>query len=213
MILLAAACAQELAFWESRPDVELLVTGVGPVEAACAVTHALSQNRYRLVISAGIAGAFEGIAQIGAGVVVAQERFALTLESDVALALPAGERTHEVTSSDAHLVEAMRRRGCPIVCGVTVARVTATERTAQRLQKTGAQVETMEGFAVLRAAERAGVPAIELRGISNRVGDRERNEWDFSAGVAGLAHVLHQFFALAGTTGDPLHAQARNLLP
>jgi futalosine hydrolase len=54
----------------------------------------------------------------------------------------------------------------------------------------------MEGFAVLRAAERAGVPAIELRGISNRVGARERSGWDFEAGIGGLRRITTALFDL-----------------
>ena len=42
----------------------------------------------------------------------------------------------------------------------------------------------MEGFAVLRAADAAGVPAVEIRGVSNLVGDRASNEWNFQAGAA-----------------------------
>ena len=42
--------------------------------------------------------------------------------------------------------------------GITVSRVTCTRRRARRLSERGAQVESMEGFAVLRAAERAGIP-------------------------------------------------------
>ena len=56
----------------------------------------------------------------------------------------------------------------------------------------------MEGFAALRAAQRAGVPAIELRGISNRCGDREASGWDFAAGLAGLQRVLGALFELRG---------------
>ncbi|MGC1379514.1 MAG: hypothetical protein WA814_00675, partial [Candidatus Baltobacteraceae bacterium] len=82
------------------------------------------------------------------------------------------------------------------VRGVTVSRVTATEATARRLAERGAQVETMEGFAALRAAERAGVPAIEVRGISNRCGDRAASGWNIAAGTAGLRHVLDALFEL-----------------
>jgi nucleoside phosphorylase len=41
----------------------------------------------------------------------------------------------------------------------------------------------MEGFAVLRAAAQAGLPAIEIRGVANYVGDRATNGWDFAAGA------------------------------
>ena len=35
---------------------------------------------------------------------------------------------------------------------------------------TACEVEAMEGFGVLRAAARAGVPALEVRAVSNAVG-------------------------------------------
>ena len=35
----------------------------------------------------------------------------------------------------------------------------------------------MEGFAVLRAAALAGVPALELRAVSNAVGEADRALW------------------------------------
>jgi futalosine hydrolase len=74
--------------------------------------------------------------------------------------------------------------------GITVSRVTASDATARRLAALGVEVESMEGFAVLRAAEIAGVPAVEVRGISNIVTDRARSRWDFSAGTKGLQTVL-----------------------
>jgi futalosine hydrolase len=49
----------------------------------------------------------------------------------------------------------------------------------------------MEGFAVLRAAQLAGVPALQVRGISNYIGDRGTSEWDIAAGVSGLRKILN----------------------
>ena len=51
----------------------------------------------------------------------------------------------------------------------------------------------MEGFAVLRAASIAGVPAIQLRGISNIAGPPERAGWDFAAGSRALRTMLEAF--------------------
>jgi futalosine hydrolase len=48
----------------------------------------------------------------------------------------------------------------------------------------------MEGFSVLRAAAQAGVPALEVRGISNYVGPRETSEWNFNAGAQAAARAL-----------------------
>jgi futalosine hydrolase len=52
-----------------------------------------------------------------------------------------------------------------------------------------AAVEAMEGFAVLRAAELAGVPAIEVRAISNLVED-VRADWRIEGALAALAQAL-----------------------
>ena len=189
MILIACAVERELGAWAQREGVERLVTGVGPVEAACAVAGALARQSYRVVVSAGIAGAFDGAARIGDGIVIGDERLELTLEGGRPIPLPDGESVADVVRSDPALVEEMHARGFAVLRGVTVAQVTSTEATAARLARLGAQVETMEGFAVLRACERGGIPAIEVRGISNRVGERARSGWDFSAGLVGLERV------------------------
>ncbi|MGA8099365.1 MAG: hypothetical protein WB810_11990 [Candidatus Cybelea sp.] len=195
MILLAAAVEAELRFWQPREDVATLVTGVGPIEAACVLAAALASRRYRLVVNAGLAGAFDGAARIGDGVVVGDDTIELNLESGAPLALPAGVKLVETASSAEPLVARLRGKGYPVLHGVTVARVTSSEPTARRLAgELGAQVESMEGFAALRAAALAGVPAIELRGISNRCGDRDQSGWSFPAGIAGLERIVNAFF-------------------
>jgi futalosine hydrolase len=199
VILLACAVAAETAFCSDLSDVERLVTGVGPVEAACVVTAALASRSYRLVVNAGIGGAFEGCAPVGAGAVVSDDAMELDLESGAPLALPPGIELVDRVNSDPTLVARVAAAGFPVLRGITVARVTSSEATARRLaHERGAQVESMEGFAVLRAASLAGVPAIQLRGISNRCGDRERSGWDFRAGVEGLRAIVNAFFELPG---------------
>ena len=49
------------------------------------------------------------------------------------------------------------------------------------------EVEAMEGFAVLRAAELAGVPALELRAVSNLVAEADRSRWRFEDAFAAPA--------------------------
>ncbi len=201
MILIACAVGKELRFLRPLPHVEMLVTGVGPVEAAASVSRALAQSPYDLVISAGIAGALEGAAAIGEGVVVSEEMFELNLETGGALALPDDAHVIDRAGSDLSLVDRLVELGFRSVRGVTVSRVTATDGTAARLTQMGAGIESMEGFAVLRAAEIAGVPAIEVRGISNVVCDRGRSRWDFEGGVAGAQKVLQALLSLVHVDG------------
>ncbi|HLY03919.1 MAG TPA: futalosine hydrolase [Candidatus Cybelea sp.] len=202
MILLCCAVDAELRFWKDREGVDKLILGVGPVEAAAAVATAVANRDYSLVVNAGVGGALSGAAQIGDGVIVGADTMDLGLETSEPISLPPGERVVDRARSDGTIVGKLRARGFAVLNGVTVSSVTATDETASQLAGRGAQVESMEGFAVLRAAERAGVRAIELRGISNRCGARESSGWDFAAGAAGLQKIVEALFDVLdeGTT-------------
>ncbi len=195
MILLVAATPQELDFPYDATHIETLICGIGPVEAAIAVARELARTRYRLVINVGIAGALPHCGAVGDAVVVAEELFPLELETGAALSLPPELALATRAQSDPHLVAALQHRGFQAVRGLTVSRVTATEATAERIASHQVGIESMEGYAVLRAAERAGIPAVEVRGISNRVGSREQSGWNFSAGVQASKRILDELLS------------------
>ena len=54
----------------------------------------------------------------------------------------------------------------------------------------GPLVEAMEGFGVLRAAERAGVPAVEVRVVSNEIGEEDRSRWQLGLALDTLEDAL-----------------------
>jgi futalosine hydrolase len=60
---------------------------------------------------------------------------------------------------------------------------------------TGFQVEAMEGFGVLRACVLAGVPALELRAISNPPDETDRAAWRFDEAFAALADAVSRVVA------------------
>jgi hypothetical protein len=64
---------------------------------------------------------------------------------------------------------------------------------------TAGEVEAMEGFGVLRAAAIAGVPAVELRAISNAVGEADRARWQIDDALAlleaAVSRLLEAFHA------------------
>ena len=64
------------------------------------------------------------------------------------------------------------------------------EEAACRRQKfPDAMAEDMEGFGVALACEMAGVPLEIIRGISNRVGDRDRNHWRVEPAMQAAAEL------------------------
>ncbi|GAC1413723.1 MAG: futalosine hydrolase [Candidatus Velthaea sp.] len=193
-ILIVCAVAQELAAYEGRPGVDVIAVGVGPVEAAVGTTRALARVPYRFAINAGIGGGFRRRTAIGDAVAITEGYFVdLGLEGGGTLNLPGGITLANHIAGDGDLLEwygsaiPHGRRGI----GLTSATITTTDRRAADLDaRFSPSIEAMEGFAVLRAAKLAGVPAIELRGVSNYVGDRAASEWDFRAGAAAVVAAL-----------------------
>jgi futalosine hydrolase len=187
-ILVVCAVAQELAALAPREDVEVLATGVGPVEAALRTAQALASKRYDAVINAGIAGGFRDRCTVGDAVVCSREDYAeLGLEDGTAFPLPGGLELVRHVESEPGLLRPFLAGLIPVIVGRGVTSAIVTTTTARALvlaHRFRADVESMEGFAVLRAAQLAGVPAIEIRGVSNLVGERATNEWDFRAGAA-----------------------------
>mgnify|MGYP002621079614 CR=1 FL=1 len=61
------------------------------------------------------------------------------------------------------------------------------EDPADDLRAGGCDVEAMEGFGVLRAAQLAGVPAIEVRVISNVIEEADRRLWRFDDAFTAVA--------------------------
>src|SRR5919204_530406 len=74
-----------------------------------------------------------------------------------------------------------------LVCGIGT--------TAYVGRGVGCDVEAMEGFGVLRAAALAGVPAVEVRAISNAVDETDRGRWQFDDALAALADALPRLLA------------------
>jgi futalosine hydrolase len=168
-ILVVAATARELA--ADLPCATLLC-GVGPVEAAARTAAAITQHRPKAVLHVGIAGARRAAGIAARSLVIGSSaRYSdLVLVSDLA--------PREV-QADAELLAAARR-------ALPSALVMPIATSARVGGGVGCDVEAMEGFAVLRAAQLAGVPALELRAISNEVEETDRARWHFDAAFAAI---------------------------
>ncbi len=61
------------------------------------------------------------------------------------------------------------------------------------------EVEAMEGFGILRACELAGVPAVEVRVVSNEIDEPDRALWRFDDAFAALGEMLPRLVAVASS--------------
>ena len=175
MLLVVAATERELAPVEGA---RTLVCGIGPVEAAAATARALAEQRPSAVLHVGIAGA-HGL-----------EPLTLVLGSEAVYCDAAGRLVPARALPDAGLLARLQS-------AFPEAEVRPIGTSARVGGSHGVEVEAMEGFAVLRACELAGVPAVEARIVSNAIGEADRSRWRFEEAFAKLAETLPRFVAVA----------------
>ncbi|MEK4434060.1 futalosine hydrolase [Paenibacillus sp. FSL K6-2862] len=192
----AASTAAKLAFAAAAGGKVLAQGSTAPAGSDAAQASAASPGplagagltpAYTLVISAGIGGGFPGRADVGS-LVVADAMVAADLGSqtpDGFLSVDELGFGSSRVAADAELAARLRhelqRAGHAVSGGtaVTVSTATGTAETAAELLRRvpDATAEGMEGFGVATAAKQFGVPALELRAISNAVGPRDRDAW------------------------------------
>ena len=149
--------------------------GVGPVDAAARTAAAILEHRPRVVVHVGIAGARRASALTPPALVIG----AAAVYCDLGVPETLAPSRLEPLSS---LVEAARR-ALPDASLRTIG-------TSGRVgQSTACDVESMEGFAVLRAAALAGLPAIEVRAISNAIEEPDRSRWQFDDAFDAIVHA------------------------
>ncbi|MEZ5294654.1 MAG: hypothetical protein R2745_26485 [Vicinamibacterales bacterium] len=168
-VLVVAATPRELAEGE---DWDGLVCGVGPVDAGIATASAIARVRPLAIVHVGIAGARAASGLVPPALVIGGG----SLYCDLGVPEQWAPRR---LSPDARLLAAARR-----ALPGSVERVIGTSGRVG--QTSGCDVEAMEGFAVLRAAALAGVPAIEVRAISNAVEEPDRSRWRFGDACAAI---------------------------
>jgi futalosine hydrolase len=194
LLVVCAVDAERDAISSSAPDVEVLVSGVGPAAAAAATSRALATGSYDLVLCAGIGGGFAPLVPGDVAVAGAIVFADLGAESPHGF-LPVSQLGfgHEAYPVDPKLaVQLADRTGGHLGTVLTVATVTGTAASAAALARRfpDAVAEGMEGAGVAAAAALHGVPAGELRAVSNAVGPRDRDSWQIPLALECLGRAV-----------------------
>jgi nucleoside phosphorylase len=176
VLLVIGATERELA---PVMGARTLVCGIGPVEAAAATARALAGEPPDAVLHVGIAGA-RGLPPLS-----------VVLGAEAVYCDATGPLVPARVLPDTALLERLRA-----VLPDAVVRPIGT--SARVGGSHGVDVEAMEGFAVLRACELVGVPAVELRVVSNEIDEPDRSRWRFEEAFATLASALPR--AVAGAS-------------
>jgi futalosine hydrolase len=167
-VLVVAATERELAHVRR---FETFVCGVGPVDAAARTARMLADRHPAAVLHVGIGGSRE----LPPLTVVVGDA---AVYADVSAAIPVVDRVEPDDALFRQLVAALPDAVAATIC--TSAAVGGGTQT----------VEAMEGFGVLRACALAGVPAVELRVVSNSPDEPDRAKWRFDEAFEALGAAL-----------------------
>ena len=166
---------------------DVLITGVGMTATAFALGQHLTAN-YSLVLNLGIAGSFDRSIPLGSVVQAVSDVFAelgaedkeqfLSIEQ-----LGFGTSTYLPNGGLAHpALEQLLK-----VKAITVNKVHGNKLSiASVVNRLDPEIESMEGAAVFYCCEQTGLPALQVRSISNYVEERNRKDWKIGLAIKNL---------------------------
>ena len=199
-ILVIAATEMEIGiFMKDAVNTDILITGVGTPSTIYQLTKKLFSKKYDLVIQGGIAGAFSTVSYpLGSVVLVAQDVFA-----DVGIEENKGFHTiFEMGFADANAAPykngwlvneslLLQQFSLQKVKGITVNKISDDVfQTELFSHKYLPDIESMEGAALHFVCMQEGVPFLQLRSISNQVGERDKTKWKMKEAITNLNERL-----------------------
>lgn len=174
--------------------------GVGMLATAVSLSRLIVEEKPDLIIQAGIAGTFDPKTPLGKLVVVKDETLGdMGVEED--------GRWKDIfdlrlEKSSYHPFEKRRLPNpwlaqfnllkLPEVSAITVNEVTTrADRMEQLVKKYNPHTESMEGAALHYVCREANIPFIQVRAISNYVGERNKERWKIKEAIDSLnEHLL-----------------------
>jgi len=204
-ILVVAATAKEInPFIELTRtgdinNADILISGIGLTASTYHLVKQLALKKYDLVIQAGVAGCFDP--RIALGAVVAVKQDAIADQSVVEL-----ERLK--TLFDLNLVpqdqypykkgwlintnkEVLKKTKLKIVKGISVNQISTSKQMIKFYRDVFDPVtESMEGAALHYVCLMENVPFVQIRSISNYIGERNKKKWDMMDSIANLNDTL-----------------------
>jgi futalosine hydrolase len=201
-ILVTAATSFEIqptmqAFANSK--VHFQVIGIGMLATAVSLTKLVFLEKPDIVIQAGIAGSFDTHLPLGKVV---------TINSETVGDLGVQENNNWQDVFDLKLVDAnsvpftnkqlpnpylaqLNTLALEEVHAITVNEISTNQQRILQLQaKYNPTIESMEGAALHYVCNSFQVPFIQLRSISNYIGERDKTKWQMQQAITNLNEAL-----------------------
>jgi len=204
-ILVAAATGKEIKpFIElvrtgQFTNIDILITGIGLTASTYHFAKQLSLKKYGLVIQAGVAGSYDLNVPLGAVVAVKQDTIAdesviemkkLKTLFDLKL-VPQNQHPYKNGWLLNPHQENLKKTGLKIVKGISVNQISTSKQMIQFYRDMfDPATESMEGAALHYVCLMENVPFVQLRSISNYIGERNKKNWDMKDSIENLNNEL-----------------------
>jgi futalosine hydrolase len=186
----------------NRLTVSFHQSGVGMLASAFSLTKLLLEEKPHLVIQAGIAGCFNTKTALGKVLVIGEEMLGDTgvLEGnkwrdvfDLELQ-KSGNPPFEKRRLPNQWLDTFNLLKLPAVTGITVNEITTSaERIKLLVKKYNPAIESMEGAALHYACRQTGTPFIQIRAVSNYIGERNKANWKIKEAIGNLNQALLKY--------------------
>lgn len=183
-------------------DIAFNVTGIGMLATAVSLTKLVLQKQPDLVMQVGIAGTFETTIELGKVVIVKDEYLGnIGVEEagiwkdffDLRLVDENSFPFKQKAITNLHLPE-FNILKLQEVNAVTVNEIsTNLQRIQQLAAKYNPIIESMEGAALHYVCADLNVPFIQIRSISNYIGERDKSKWQIKKAIINLNQILVEF--------------------
>jgi futalosine hydrolase len=202
--LLVAATTSEIApFLEiyrakNLRDIDVLITGIGLTAATYALTRQIALKRPDMIIQAGIGGCFDKKTALGSVFAIGQdaigdqgvtEKNTWRSLSDLGLV-----RQNQYPFSGGWLVNKsgiLKKLRLKKVKAITVNEITTSSQKIKLCKATfNPVVESMEGAALHYVCLMEMVPFVQLRAVSNYIGERDKKNWNIKESIINLNNEL-----------------------
>jgi futalosine hydrolase len=206
-ILVAAATSKEIApFLEEyryrassfMHDVDVLITGIGLTAATYSISKQVQLKRPGLIVQAGIAGCFDTTIPLGTVVVVKKEIIADQAVADdkewktvYDLDLLSPNQRPYTNKWLVNKSDVLKKIKLKKVNAISINEISTSAQKINWYRKLFNPVtESMEGAALHYVALMENIPFVQLRGISNYIGERDKANWNFEDSIKNLNHQL-----------------------
>ena len=206
-ILVAAATAKEIdpfislvrKVYFSKNNIDILISGIGLTASTYHFIKQLALKKYDLVIQAGVAGSFDLNIPLGAVVAVKQDTIAdqsvVELEKlktlfDLKL-VPQDQHPYKKGWLINLNKEVLKKTKLKIVKGISVHQISTSKQMIQFYRDPFDPVtESMEGAALHYVCLMENISCLQIRSISNYIGERNKKRWDMNVSINNLNNAL-----------------------